>query len=243
MSSWHTYPSIYNLGHRALGELLLDEVLIEEKVDGSQISFGLIDGELKIRSKGADIYPQAPEKMFKAAVETIQTLPLEPGFTYRGEYLAKPHHNALMYDRVPKGHIILFDINTDEEAYLPWDQKALEASRLGLEVVPAMYLGKLDREETLREYLNCHSVLGNVKYGRAKTLSLAMSSNPSSTNIILRLDGSRASSICVSWANLKTALETLDAFSLKYPMTSRKNVRMTLRLRSLSGRGLRSSEE
>lgn len=37
-TSWHSYPSIYALGHRALGELFLDPVVVEEKVDGSQFS-------------------------------------------------------------------------------------------------------------------------------------------------------------------------------------------------------------
>jgi hypothetical protein len=40
MSSWHSYSSIYALGHKALAELFMEPVLIEEKVDGSQFSFG-----------------------------------------------------------------------------------------------------------------------------------------------------------------------------------------------------------
>ena len=38
-----SYPKIYNLGHKYLEELFLDDVLIEEKIDGSQISFGVIE--------------------------------------------------------------------------------------------------------------------------------------------------------------------------------------------------------
>lgn len=45
MDSWHSYPSIFAIGHRALAELLLDPVIVEEKVDGSQFSFGLFDHE------------------------------------------------------------------------------------------------------------------------------------------------------------------------------------------------------
>jgi len=33
-----SYPSIYNLGHRYLGDLLDGPVVVEEKVDGSQFS-------------------------------------------------------------------------------------------------------------------------------------------------------------------------------------------------------------
>jgi len=33
-TSWHSYPKIYNLGHRAIRDLLEDPVVVEEKVDG-----------------------------------------------------------------------------------------------------------------------------------------------------------------------------------------------------------------
>lgn len=34
-TSYHSYPKIYAIGHSALRELFLDEVTIEEKIDGS----------------------------------------------------------------------------------------------------------------------------------------------------------------------------------------------------------------
>lgn len=66
-TSWHSYPKIYNLGHAALAELLLDPVTVEEKVDGSQFSFGVIHGVLRCRSKGQELIVAAPEKMFERA--------------------------------------------------------------------------------------------------------------------------------------------------------------------------------
>ena len=41
-----SYPKVYNLGHKAITDLLLDPIIVEEKVDGSQFSFGMIDGQL-----------------------------------------------------------------------------------------------------------------------------------------------------------------------------------------------------
>lgn len=71
-TSWHSYPSIFALGHRYLSELLLDPVLVEEKVDGSQLSFGVFEGEegpfLKMKSKGAELNLLAPDNMFKRGV-------------------------------------------------------------------------------------------------------------------------------------------------------------------------------
>lgn len=138
MTSWHSYPSIFALGHRAVENLFSGPVTIEEKVDGSQFSWGLFDGELRARSKGQQLVMDAPEKMFNKAVELVVALKplLHDGWTYRGEFLRSPHHNALTYSRVPKGHVVLFDINTGEEEYMLEREKKEEAERLGLEVVP-----------------------------------------------------------------------------------------------------------
>jgi hypothetical protein len=67
MSSWHSYPSIYNLGHRALTDLFSGGlVLVQEKVDGSQFSFGLIDGVVRFRSKGRKSTPRAASLLCSA---------------------------------------------------------------------------------------------------------------------------------------------------------------------------------
>lgn len=170
MDSWHSYPSVYALGHRAVTDLFLDPVLVEEKVDGSQLSAGRFEdpgspGEtiLKIRSKGAQINPDAPEKMFIKAVEVLRTLPLRVGWTYRFEYLRSPKHNALAYDRIPNNHLIIFDINTGNEEYMPRYDKVKEADRLGLEVVPLIDWGKITNPQIIREMLDCTSILGGQK--------------------------------------------------------------------------------
>lgn len=164
--SWHSYPKIYNLGHRAVKDILDTEVNIEEKIDGSQFSFGLdFEGELHVRSKGAIMYLDAPEKMFTKAVETVKNLKgmLHPGWTYRGEYLAKPKHNVLCYNRVPDDNIIIFDINDGEESYLQYEDKYTEAKRLGLECVPCLYHGLVKEASEIRTLLETQSVLGGQK--------------------------------------------------------------------------------
>ena len=163
MDSWHSYPSIYALGHRAIADLLKGPVLVEEKVDGSQVSWMKdADGELHVRSKGAVMHPDAPEKMFTKAVETVKALApqLVPGWTYRGEYLRAPKHNALAYDRIPKQHIILFDINTGHETYMDATGKHAEAERLGLEAVPLLHAGMVEDPGAVRQFLERTSILG-----------------------------------------------------------------------------------
>ena len=164
MDSWHSYPSVYAMGHRAVRDILSGPVTVQEKIDGSQFSFGFFPGgdaePLRARSKGAQLNVLAPEKMFARAVEVIRALPLHEGWTYRGEYLAKPKHNALAYDRVPAGHVILFDINVGHEDYLPYDAVREEAERLGLEAVPRLHEGVVADIEVFRELLSRTSVLG-----------------------------------------------------------------------------------
>lgn len=169
--SWHSYPSVFNLGHKHLAELFHDDVTVEEKIDGSQFSFGKfrefnpIQDRLRIRSKNVEMLVDAPEGMFEPAVETVKKLALDlhEGWTYRSEFLSKPKHNTLAYGRVPKDNLILFDINTGEEEYLSWEDKAAEAARLGLEVVPLIFHGKVTDAEMFRALLERESVLGNVK--------------------------------------------------------------------------------
>lgn len=169
-TSWHSYPSLYALGHRYVSELLLDPVLVEEKVDGSQFSFGIfstLDGALdvKVRSKGAQLNVYAPEKMFQKAVEQVMTRKdlLQPGWTYRAEYLAKPKHNALCYDRVPKDHLVIFDINRGHEDYLEPVEKLQEATRIGFECVPQMFCGTISHVDQLLGLLETTSFLGGQK--------------------------------------------------------------------------------
>lgn len=164
-TSWHSYCKIWNVGSSELANFFDEPVLIEEKVDGSQFSFGVFNGEIKARSKGKEIILDAPEKMFNKAIETIISLKgdLIDGYTYRGEFLSKPKHNALAYDRIPNSNIILFDINTGHETYMSYEDKVKEAKRLGLEVVPKIYEGMITSPEQLLSYMETISVLGGQK--------------------------------------------------------------------------------
>lgn len=166
MDSWHSYPSIFALGHRYIADLLTVPVQCEEKIDGSQFSFGKDEnGDLHIRSKGVVMHIDAPERMFSRAAEIVKELApiLNVGWTYRAEYLAKPKHNTLAYDRIPRKHLILFDVNDGQESYLSYEQKAAEAQRIGLEVVPLIFEGNLTDIAIFREFLQRDSILGGQK--------------------------------------------------------------------------------
>lgn len=166
MNSWHSYPSIFAVGHAATAHLFDGDVIVEEKVDGSQFSFGVDEsGELHVRSKGAVMIPDAPEKMFQRAVDSVRERLelLTQGWTYRGEYLCKPKHNTLPYERVPVGNIIIFDVSTGMESYLAAEDKRVEAERIGLECVPILFQGRVATVNAFRELLELTSVLGGNK--------------------------------------------------------------------------------
>lgn len=162
----HSYPSIFNFGHRMVLGLLQEPVYVQEKVDGSQFSFGLdSDGTIVTRSKGAQVFVETADKLFKGAVEYVHSIKdkLTPGFTYRGEVLCRPKHNTLAYDRVPRHNIVIFDVNTGEECYLPYEDVLIEAQRLDFEVVPLLYTGMIDSANALKAFLDTISFLGGQK--------------------------------------------------------------------------------
>lgn len=170
---WGSYGKIWNLGHKAVENLLFHPHIVEEKIDGSQFSFGRFeteDGiELRLRSKGAIMNIEAPEKMFSFAAQTVKELGnnLTLGYTYRGEYLRSASHNTLQYDRFPLKHIILFDISYADGSRMNRSDLELEAERLGLEVVPLLFdsnkQGQVSYEDIRKLLDNTVSCLGGQK--------------------------------------------------------------------------------
>jgi len=162
-----SYPSIFAAGHKALEGLLGEPVLVEEKVDGSQFSFGIVGGALCARSKGKQLILDAPEPLFAPAVETIKRLVdrLVPDWIYRAEFLGKPKHNTMAYERIPVQHLILYDIMTNPEDYAPRFTLEATARSLGLEVVPCYFEGRMDTYATVQPYLTATSVLGGPVEG------------------------------------------------------------------------------
>lgn len=164
-----SYSSLFSIGHRSISDIFNGVVVIQEKVDGSQISFQVRDGELEVRSKGAQLNLVAPDQMFAAGVEFLKTIThlLTPGFVYRGEYLRRPKHNVLAYDRIPLGHVALFDIEDCRDGkqgyFLSMEDLKNEANRIGVDCVPVIYTGQVERPDQLRAMLDRVSMLGGAK--------------------------------------------------------------------------------
>ena len=168
MEVWNKLLNSYShpiaLGHPSILGLTAQSCIVEEKIDGSQFSFGVIDGELQARSRGAQIYFGGPPDDFKPIITIIQELEarLTPNWIYRGEYLRKPKHNTLHYSRIPNQHVMIFDINTGMETFMTPAGKQSEAVRLGFETVPVLFEG-IPTLDLMKELLTTESVLGGVK--------------------------------------------------------------------------------
>jgi ATP-dependent RNA circularization protein (DNA/RNA ligase family) len=163
MKTINSYSSPFNFGHKELNELFDGTVVVQEKIDGSQISFQKLDGELFMRSRNQEKFLTDEKSMFKRGMDIIKELDLKDGYIYRGEFLAKPKQNTLCYDRPPEGFIILFDVDKGDQDYMLPDELRKESERLGLECVPhlATWIEK-PKIEDLQKLVKTKSILGNV---------------------------------------------------------------------------------
>lgn len=160
-----SYGHPLNLGHKHLTHLFDDPVVIQEKVDGSQISFCMTNGALSVRSRGQDVTNDTTG-MFSKAIKELETRKhlMVNAAIYRGEYLQKPKHNKKTYGRIPHGNIILFDIEYPDGTFANPTTLLLEAQQLTLECVPTFYEGNaIALQDTLSSYLTHESILGGTR--------------------------------------------------------------------------------
>lgn len=163
----HSYVKVYSLGHPAIADLFKGAVAVQEKLDGSQVTVGSINGELYARSKGARLNLEKPDGLFGPAIATAKRLHeaglLVDGWQYRGEAICRPKHNTLAYERAPAGGVILFDIDVGLEKRLSPQEVQAEAERLGLECVPTFFYGEVTSVADLARLLDTESCLGGAK--------------------------------------------------------------------------------
>jgi hypothetical protein len=99
-----TYSKVLNLGAPYTHNALVGKVIIQEKVDGSQLRWGFDDnGEFHIGSKGREIHSVGQEGMFNIAFDYLSEKvkstrenwsAMLRNIWFFGEYLQKPKHNC-----------------------------------------------------------------------------------------------------------------------------------------------------
>lgn len=174
----HPYGKIYHWNDLRLKGLLDGIVVIEEKIDGWQVNFGMVEDfygepQLALRTKnrsheGPDIW-----EPLRPLWGRLQSLDLRPGWTYRGEYVPEKKMNQITYDRPASGMVVIWDIDRGVEEYLSCYDKKQEALRLGFDAVEPLAIGVF-RPDSLPGLVPKHSLLGGEtegvvikNYGRA----------------------------------------------------------------------------
>ena len=159
------FPKIFGIGTDYIRDIFEGTVEITEKIDGSQFCFGRLDGEFYMRSKGKQIFPEAPEKMFLEAINYVMSMSheIDNDCVYYAEYLKTPKHNVLNYERIPQNHLILFGMSYQGKFEGNHVLLMKEAMRLGIECVPLIHSGEITNIEDIYNLIERRSVLGAVK--------------------------------------------------------------------------------
>ena len=161
-----SFPKIWSLGSKEVESVFTGPVEVTEKIDGSQFSFGRTEeGEFVMRSKGQQIYKESADKLFKPVVDYVLSIEqkIDSGFTFYGETLARPKHNTLAYQRVPKNNLAIFAANVAGLWTSDWQTLVNCADGLGVDVVPLIYAGEIADRAMFDKLIERESYLGGAQ--------------------------------------------------------------------------------
>lgn len=145
------YGKILTIGSAMTENALVGNIAVQEKLDGSLFGFGINEyAEMVMRSKGAMLTEDNHAQMFDEAVEFMynggvgEKLRLHvPTDTYfYCEYLQKPKHNTLKYEKTPKNHLMLFDV-LSKGKYVNRKDLVKLAEIFDIDVVPELWSGNV----------------------------------------------------------------------------------------------------
>lgn len=161
------FPKIFAIGTDYIKDIFKNKVEITEKIDGSQFNFGKINNVLFTRSKGKEIYQENPDKMFRKASDYIISIQdkIPNNKIFYCEYLQKPRHNILVYQRVPRNNLILFGISdkTGTKFISKYGELKRYSEKLEIDVVPLIATQKIKKANDLLKFLETDSILGGSK--------------------------------------------------------------------------------
>lgn len=166
----HSFPKIFHIGENYIENLFKGQVEITEKIDGSLWAFGIDkDGLVVRRSKGQDLTFTDVPKMFELAaeqtdrmVEILRERSLEDIYFYV-EYLSKPHHNILKYDRIPKNNMYLFGVMIGQNFVSNFEELCRYADILDIQRPNLLCLEVVKDVKELEVILEKSSCLGAEK--------------------------------------------------------------------------------
>lgn len=165
MPEMKKYHDIVRLGHKSTVGMLNegDNVVIQEKIDGANASFRLIDGKVVAFSRNTQLDEHNTLRGFYDWVQqNIDPTSLRPDFIYFGEFLVS---HKVQYRDDAMNQFYLFDIfDTTTERYLPFGSVQSAAHFLGLNLIHVFYNGPYIDFAHLQSFVG-QSAYGNVGEG------------------------------------------------------------------------------
>jgi len=147
----------------SLKQIGFDEVIFTEKVDGSNVGISIVDGEVKLQSRGSWIgggdHPQYNVLKQWASVKKpeLETL-LEPGDVLYGEWVYARH--TVKYTQLPH-YFLAFDIwNKSMGGFLSRDFMVGLLDGTGIVPVGEIYRGKVSSVDDVLEFIGKPSMYG-----------------------------------------------------------------------------------
>ena len=146
------YDSIPRYGKQGTRDILGTEVVVMEKLDGANASFGIIDGELKMFSRNQELNEYNTLRGFYDWVRhNVDPRKLFVSTIYFGEWLV-PH--TVQYKKEVQNEFYLFDIyDVKTDTYLDWNITVQVAKHLGLRTPEVFFRGELHSMTDVDKYL------------------------------------------------------------------------------------------
>lgn len=157
------YHKIIRYGHKSTQDVLNkgDYIIIQEKIDGANASFAVINGELKCWSRNRELNESNTlEGFYEWVQQNVQAQKLLEGVVYFGEWTAQ---HKVSYEGYMK-QFFLYDIyNLHLEEYVSFSVVRDEAKRLGLQLIPVFFEGEFESFEQLMSYVGRTDLGGKLK--------------------------------------------------------------------------------
>lgn len=154
MSEYKTYPKIHRLGKEETDGILDHDVIVQEKVDGANVSIFQLDGKVRCGTRTRMLPEDESFNGFQEAVRSNFQLAMffsrEPNMILYGEWLVK---HTITYPDEAYRKIYLFDIyNKNNNSWLAQEEVQYWAEFLNLEYPHIFATGALTEPE-IKEFV------------------------------------------------------------------------------------------
>jgi len=147
MAEFKKYPKIKHLGDEDVSDIFSepdDEIVIEEKMDGANFRFAIVDNRLIFGTRNCLIDEDQGNKMFNKSVEYVKEK-LKPvdlkkynNYIFYGENMVR---HTLDYDWIRTPPVLMFDIfDLKTGQFVNYDQKTKIFKELDLVQVPLVIM-------------------------------------------------------------------------------------------------------